>query len=133
MVIMEAIHLCSAIDMKDEEKNIVRISVYVPEWVRTAIKKEIAPTTQTQSGWVLEQIVNVLQELGYRQPIRYGSLADLVEDNLDLLRSQTRIPEKELQELLNGTRCSDITLLRIAMTLDISEDEIQSIAHRSKQ
>ena len=113
----------------------IRLTVFAPAWVRTALKEMLAPTVVSQSQYIAELLEQDLREKGYRPPVeKYSSLADLVKANLDLLVEETEIPKKDLESLakgnpLKGDEFSEqITLLRIAIALDMSEAEIREIA-----
>jgi hypothetical protein len=116
-----------------KEKDVARISLYVPTWVKVAIKQEIAPTGQTQNEWILDQIIEQLQQLGYRPPIKYTSLADLVEENLDWLTAQTELSRDVLNSIQQGYKADQITLLRLALAMEMSEAEIKALNDKQPQ
>ena len=118
--------MCIDVEMS-KEKDVARISLYVPTWVKVAIKQEIAPTGQTQNEWILDQIINQLQQLGYRPPIKYTSLADLVEENLDWLTAQTELSCDVLNSIQQGYKADQITLLRLALAMEMTETEVKAL------
>lgn len=95
----------------------------------------LAPTVVSQSQYIADLLEEDLREKGYRPPAQeYKTLADLVKANLDLLVEETEIPKKDLESLAVGSPLTgdpfsqQITLLRIAIALDMSEAEIRQIA-----
>ncbi|MGF1495007.1 MAG: hypothetical protein ACFBSC_21695 [Microcoleaceae cyanobacterium] len=105
--------------------------MFVNPWIRTALKKMLAPTTLSQSQYIADLLEQDLIDKGYNSPAAYTSLADLVDANYDLLAVQSKVTAEDLNKIRDGGYCSEISLLRIAMTLDISEDEIRALAQKS--
>lgn len=64
------------------------------------------------------------------------TLASLVSENLELLKSKAQISNSDLERIATGKKMeqnieNDLILLRIAMALDISEESIRIIAQSS--
>lgn len=110
-----------------KEKEIARIGLYVPNWVKVAIKQEIAPLGMSQNEWILDQLIDRLQALGYRPPIKYTSLADLVEENIDWLLAKTELTLDVLKPIQDGHQADQITILRLALAMEMSEKEIKAL------
>lgn len=111
--------------MANEEK--VKVTVFIPAWARTAIKQLIAPTTQSQTGWIEELILNKLADLGFGPPENYNSLADLVESNWDFLIQDGSIERNDLEEIRQGGRATTETVLRLALLTRMTEKEVKEL------
>lgn len=112
----------------------VRLTVFMPSWVRSALKQYSAAEDISMSQLLADMAEQTVIDAGFKAPkkLDYDSVGELVQDNLETLRDQTRITLDELEKIMQGECCSEITLLRIAIALDISEEDIRDLASRSK-
>lgn len=117
---------------ESEEK--VRLTVFVPPWVRTALKQKLAPTTISQSQFVANLLESVLLEEGYGpQEKKYTSLVELVEFNYETLLADTTISKKVLDQLIKGKMPDTVTALRIALALDMQESDIKNLTENQER
>ncbi|GGA46231.1 hypothetical protein CYANOKiyG1_65230 [Okeania sp. KiyG1] len=117
---------------ESEEK--VRLTVFVPPWVRTALKQKLAPTTISQSQFVANLLESVLLEEGYGpQEKKYTSLVELVEFNYETLLADTTISKQVLDQLIKGKRPDTVTALRIALALDMQESDIKNLTENQER
>ncbi|MGE5659458.1 MAG: hypothetical protein ACM37W_22930 [Actinomycetota bacterium] len=111
----------------------VRLTVFMPRWVvRTGLKQLVAPLGVSMSQWVANMIEREILAAGYG-PKRsdYKSIAEIVKENFETLSEETRIPPKQLQALQEGAKPSELDLVRIAAALDLSEDYMVELCHKS--
>ncbi len=107
----------------------VRLTVFMPTWVRTALKQYAASQGVSMSQMLADVAEEIVLDAGFNPPKKfdYTSMSELVQDNLELLRNETRITLDELENIVEGGYCSEITMLRIAIALDISEEDIRDL------
>lgn len=114
------------ISMANAEEK-VKVTVFIPAWARAAIKQLLAPTGETQTGWIEGLILDKLAEHGFRPPENYNSLADLVESNWDFLVQDGSISNNELEEIRKGGRATTETVLRLALLIKMTEKEVKEL------
>ncbi|MEB3281942.1 MAG: hypothetical protein VKK42_23775 [Lyngbya sp.] len=111
----------------------VRLTVFMPLWVRNALKQYVVTEDVSMSQWMAGQAEKAVIAAGFKPPrrLKYNSLSELVTDNRDSLLNNSRLTPEELDKIIKQNCCHDIDLLRIALVLDISEEEIRDLAQRS--
>ncbi|MGB3401184.1 MAG: hypothetical protein WBA77_00675 [Microcoleaceae cyanobacterium] len=111
----------------------VRLTVFMPSWVRTAFKQYAAAQGISMSQLLADMAEETVIDAGFKPPqkLDYNTMGELVQDNLELLKTETRITLDELEKIMQGECCNEITMLRIAIALDISEEDIRDLAKRS--
>ncbi|MBE9144883.1 hypothetical protein [Planktothrix mougeotii] len=111
--------------MSDNPFSRVRLTVFLPLWVRDALKQYVVPLRVSMSQYIADHIEEVVVNAGYKapKPLTYESIAQLVLDNFEILED-SKISKKRLKELANGEHPSEIELLRIANTIGSTEDEL---------
>lgn len=119
-----------------DESNLfdrVRLTVFMPLWVRNALKQYVISEDISMSQWMANQAEKAVIAAGFKPPkkLKYESLVELVRENRDELLNNSRLTPEELDEIISHNCCDDINLLRIAIVLDISEEEIRDVAKRS--
>jgi hypothetical protein len=111
----------------------VRLTVFMDLWVRNALKQYVVTEGVSMSQWMANQAEKAVIEAGYKRPQRlhYENLSELVKENREALLNTSRLTADELDSVIKTNCCDDINLLRIAMRLEISEDDIRDLARRS--
>ncbi|NES01722.1 MAG: hypothetical protein F6K22_02120 [Okeania sp. SIO2F4] len=109
----------------------VKTSIVLSQWAKQMIKRVAANEDVAMSDWIEQACREKLMDLGILPVHDYKDLADLVDTHYNLLREQTQIPTKNLDNIRRGGSCSEIDLLRVAMCLDISETDIRNLATKS--
>ena len=117
--------------MNDDNPNTrARLTVFMPLWVRDALKQYVVPLRVSMSQFLADHAELVVTEAGYKsKTVTYESIAQLVLDNFEVLED-SRIPKKRLKELANGQHPSEIELLRIANTIGATEDELMELCKK---
>lgn len=117
--------------MNDDNPNTrARLTVFMPLWVRDALKQYVVPLRVSMSQFLADHAELIVTEAGYKpKTVTYESIAQLVLDNFEVLED-SRIPKKRLKELANGQHPSEIELLRIANTIGATEDELMELCKK---
>lgn len=111
----------------------VRLTVFMPLWLRNALKQYVVEEDVSMSQWMANQAEKAVIAAGFKPPARlqYRSLSELVEENREDILNQSRLTGSELDQVVKVNTCDDVTLLRIAMALDVSEEEIRQLVKHS--
>ena len=113
-----------------EEKKI-RTSIVIYPWVKKAIRRITIESDQQMSDFINDVLIEKLAEMGYTPPQSYKNLSELVKKHQDWLLDRTQLTEECLQDIIDGHVADEITQLRLALSLEMSESEIKIL--NSKQ
>lgn len=118
--------------MGQKKPGYTQVNLYLPEWAHKGLKRLIVDLDTSIQKWI-EQIVTVeVVRLGYAHPPNrtYSSISELVTVHWDIF-IQTSISPKNLKAYRDGTKPSELDLVRMSAALDMDECILVELCHKS--
>lgn len=108
------------------------VRIFLDDWLHKAFKLMVTAEGVSMTQWVADKIQEAVIAKGYGKPPNhaYNSIAELVQVHWEVL-SQTSISAKNLKAYQEGAKPTELDLVRMAAALDLSEESLVELCHRS--